>query len=72
MIYSSNFLPAGGKMDSANTLNTAASVISNSKKVATHSHIKGLGLKEDGHAEPIASGFVAQFKGREVKKRINE
>lgn len=59
-------------MDSANALNTAASVISNSKKVATHSHIKGLGLKEDGHAEPIASGFVAQFKGREVMKSIND
>ena len=52
-------------MDSA--LNTAASATSNTKKVATHSHIKGLGLKEDGSAEPIASGFVSQFKAREVQ-----
>jgi RuvB-like protein 1 len=36
------------------------------KKVATHSHIKGLGLKEDGQAEPISSGFVGQYKAREV------
>ena len=61
----------GIQMDSVNTLNNAASsVILNTKKVATHSHIKGLGLKEDGRAEPIASGFVAQFKAREVKKNI--
>lgn len=39
----------------------------NSKKVATHSHIKGLGLREDGHAENISSGFVGQLKAREVK-----
>ena len=58
-------------MDSVNTLNTAASIISiNSKKVATHSHIKGLGLKENGLAEPIASGFVAQFKAREVRNPV--
>jgi RuvB-like protein 1 (pontin 52) len=36
------------------------------KRVATHSHIKGLGLREDGTAEPIQSGFVGQENAREV------
>ncbi|CAO3699164.1 unnamed protein product [Rhizopus microsporus] len=30
------------------------------KRVATHSHIKGLGLRPDGTAEPIQAGFVGQ------------
>lgn len=47
---------------------TVNSTSSATKKVATHSHIKGLGLKEDGQAEPIASGFVGQYKAREVKQ----
>lgn len=38
------------------------------KRVATHSHIKGLGLRPDGTAEPIQSGFVGQENAREVKK----
>lgn len=50
-------------MDSLSVNSTSTST----KKVATHSHIKGLGLKEDGQAEPIASGFVGQYKAREVK-----
>jgi RuvB-like protein 1 len=41
-------------------------LIANNKKIATHSHIKGLGLKDDGYAEPIASGFVGQAHAREV------
>lgn len=36
------------------------------KRVATHSHIKGLGLRPDGTAEPIQSGFVGQENAREV------
>ncbi|OZJ04185.1 RuvB-like 1 [Bifiguratus adelaidae] len=36
------------------------------QRVATHSHIKGLGLKEDGTAEMIASGFVGQESAREA------
>ena len=38
------------------------------KRVATHSHIKGLGLRQDGTAEPIQSGFVGQENAREVMK----
>lgn len=45
------------------------SASTSTKKVSTHSHIKGLGLKEDGQAEPISAGFVGQYKAREVKER---
>ncbi|KAI9355121.1 TIP49 C-terminus-domain-containing protein [Zopfochytrium polystomum] len=43
-------------------------VVSTSKeqRVAVHSHIKGLGLKEDGYAEPVAAGFVGQENAREA------
>ena len=47
------------------TLNV--NLVANNKKIATHSHIKGLGLKEDGYAEPQSSGFVGQHKAREVR-----
>jgi RuvB-like protein 1 (pontin 52) len=40
--------------------------VNREQRVATHSHIKGLGLKEDGTAEPIAAGFVGQELAREV------
>ncbi|KAJ3292998.1 RuvB-like protein 1 [Borealophlyctis nickersoniae] len=36
------------------------------QRVATHSHIKGLGLREDGTAEPTAAGFVGQENAREA------
>ncbi|KAI9335523.1 TIP49 C-terminus-domain-containing protein [Obelidium mucronatum] len=36
------------------------------QRVAVHSHIKGLGLKEDGSAESIAAGFVGQETAREA------
>jgi RuvB-like protein 1 (pontin 52) len=36
------------------------------QRVATHSHIKGLGLGEDGAAIPIMSGLVGQEKAREA------
>lgn len=37
------------------------------QRVAVHTHIKGLGLDETGHAIPISSGFVGQEKAREVR-----
>ncbi|RUS15683.1 hypothetical protein BC937DRAFT_92133 [Endogone sp. FLAS-F59071] len=40
--------------------------ITREQRVATHSHIKGLGLRDDGNAEPIAAGFVGQEKAREA------
>ncbi|KAJ1813621.1 RuvB ATP-dependent DNA helicase pontin [Coemansia sp. RSA 2598] len=36
------------------------------QRVATHSHIRGLGLKADGTADPVAAGFVGQESAREA------
>lgn len=36
------------------------------QRVATHTHIKGLGLKENGEAHPMAAGFVGQEQAREA------
>ncbi len=36
------------------------------QRIATHTHVKGLGLKEDGTAIVIAAGLVGQAKAREV------
>ena len=36
-------------------------------RVAVHTHIKGLGLNEDGSALPLAAGLVGQEKAREVR-----
>lgn len=36
------------------------------QRVATHTHIRGLGLREDGTAEPIAAGLVGQAPAREA------
>lgn len=35
-------------------------------RVAAHSHIKGLGLRDDGGAEQAAAGFIGQQQAREV------
>jgi len=37
-----------------------------SQRVASHSHVKGLGLNEDGSAQQIAEGLVGQEKAREA------
>lgn len=36
------------------------------QRIASHSHIKGLGLREDGYAEQHAAGFVGQEAAREA------
>jgi RuvB-like protein 1 (pontin 52) len=36
------------------------------QRVASHSHIKGLGLRKDGKAEEISCGLVGQTGGREA------
>ena len=38
------------------------------KRVAAHSHIKGLGLQLDGTAVAIKGGFVGQENAREVHR----
>jgi RuvB-like protein 1 (pontin 52) len=36
------------------------------QRVASHTHIKGLGLKEDGTAMDVGAGFVGQEQAREA------
>lgn len=36
------------------------------QRIAAHSHVRGLGLNEDGSANPNSSGFVGQIQAREV------
>ena len=36
------------------------------QRIASHSHVKGLGLNEDGTASPVAGGMVGQLEAREV------
>jgi RuvB-like protein 1 (pontin 52) len=36
------------------------------QRVASHSHIKGLGLRKDGKAEEISCGLVGQSLAREA------
>ncbi|RVW97318.1 RuvB-like protein 1 [Vitis vinifera] len=36
------------------------------QRVATHTHIKGLGLEANGNAIPLAAGFVGQIGAREA------
>jgi RuvB-like protein 1 (pontin 52) len=38
--------------------------------VAAHSHIKGLGLRQDGTSEHAGAGFVGQEAAREVRITI--
>lgn len=38
------------------------------QRIAAHSHIKGLGLNENGEALPISAGLVGQSAAREVKE----
>lgn len=36
------------------------------QRIAAHTHVRGLGLREDGTAEPIAAGLVGQASAREA------
>lgn len=36
------------------------------QRISAHSHIKGLGLDENGFAIPMAAGLVGQEQAREV------
>lgn len=37
------------------------------QRISAHSHIKGLGLDENGFAIPAAAGLVGQEQAREVR-----
>ena len=41
------------------------------QRIATHSHVKGLGLNEDGTASAVGSGLVGQENAREVNNISN-
>lgn len=47
---------------------TISEVKGNSRenRTAAHTHIRGLGLRSDGYAEPTGAGFVGQAAAREV------
>lgn len=36
------------------------------QRIATHTHIKGLGLQDNGEPHPMAAGFVGQEQAREA------
>ncbi len=38
------------------------------QRIATHTHIKGLGVREDGSCIPVAQGLVGQEAAREVRE----
>jgi RuvB-like protein 1 (pontin 52) len=40
------------------------------QRIAAHTHVKGLGLNENGSALPIAAGLVGQEAAREVNLKI--
>jgi len=42
------------------------SAAARSSRIAPHSHIKGLGLNNEGYASSGAAGFIGQIDAREV------
>jgi len=42
------------------------------QRIAAHTHVKGLGVKEDGQAIPIGGGLVGQQKAREAAAIVVE
>ncbi|SJX66500.1 probable RVB1-RUVB-like protein [Sporisorium reilianum f. sp. reilianum] len=59
---SATAVPGGGPV----TMDSSTSGASREARIATHSHIKGLGLSDDGSALPSAQGFVGQKAAREA------
>ena len=56
------------RLDKLFTMVTISEVKGNSRenRTAAHTHIKGLGLRNDGYAETSSAGFVGQVAAREV------
>lgn len=50
------------------TATAQASASNRDARIATHSHIKGLGLDENGMAIHNSNGFVGQKTAREVSR----
>ncbi len=53
------------------TMVTISEVKGNARenRTASHTHIKGLGLRSDGYAEENAAGWVGQKPAREVGEK---
>ncbi|XP_020114217.1 uncharacterized protein LOC109728256 [Ananas comosus] len=45
---------------------------SKKQRIATHTHIKGLGLDVNGNAIPMAAGFVGQVAAREAAGLVGD
>ena len=45
----------------------SSTTVARSSRISVHSHIKGLGLTQDGYATPNAAGFIGQTNAREVR-----
>ncbi len=58
--------PSAPASASAPATTPTAATTSRDVRIHTHSHIKGLGLAEDGSAAPLGQGFVGQKAAREV------
>ncbi|PHJ20088.1 tip49 C-terminus family protein [Cystoisospora suis] len=54
------------------TLSKEVASTKNAHRVASHSHIKGLGLDDDGTAKTIFMGMVGQLKAREAAGYVVE
>jgi hypothetical protein len=44
----------------------SSTTVARSSRISVHSHIKGLGLTQDGYAASDAAGFIGQTNAREV------
>jgi len=45
----------------------SSTTVARSSRISAHSHIKGLGLTQDGYATSDAAGFIGQANAREVR-----
>jgi hypothetical protein len=45
----------------------SSTTVARSSRISVHSHIKGLGLSQDGYASSDAAGFIGQTNAREVR-----
>ena len=45
----------------------SSTTVARSSRISVHSHIKGLGLSQDGFAASDAAGFIGQSNAREVR-----
>lgn len=49
----------------------SSATVARSSRISVHSHIKGLGLTQDGRAASDAAGFIGQTNAREVRLTLS-